>query len=101
MDTSPCTLHLVELPENLRIVALSGETVTEVGQAIKERCGPGRTIVFGYSNGSVTYLPTARILQEGGYEATSYIYFGLPAPFSTDVERAIRSEVESMLEEED
>ncbi|HID07978.1 MAG TPA: hypothetical protein EYP10_12625, partial [Armatimonadetes bacterium] len=75
-----CYVQLVKLARNLRIVALEGEVCTGIGRLIKRWFGDDGTIVLGYTNGSVAYLPTRKILQEGGYEAMSFIYFGLPAP---------------------
>ena len=41
----------------------------------------------GYSNGVMSYIPTDRVLSEGGYEAVdSMIYYGMPGPFQSGVE---------------
>jgi len=50
---------------------------------------PAATIVLGYSNGVVTYLPTARGLEEGGYEAEAYRFYRLPGPYSPDAEKTV------------
>ena len=49
-----------------------------------------RLMVAGYSNDVACYIPNARILREGGYEAVdSMIYYGKPGPYADDVEDRI------------
>jgi hypothetical protein len=46
--------------------------------------------VAGYSNRINAYLPSRRVLEEGGYEGTeAIIYQSLPAPFALDVEERV------------
>jgi hypothetical protein len=38
----------------------------------------------------MSYIPSLRVLKEGGYEAVdSMTYYGLPGPYSEDVEETI------------
>ena len=38
----------------------------------------------------MSYIPSLRVLKEGGYEAdTSMIYYGMPGPYDEDVEERI------------
>jgi neutral ceramidase len=53
---------------DLALVAHAAETFTEIAQAIKRASPAPHTLVAGYSNGCVGYLPTARAHAEGGYE---------------------------------
>jgi hypothetical protein len=47
-------------------------------------------VVAGYSNDVMCYIPSVRILHEGGYEADdSMIYYGQPGPFSDQVEETV------------
>ena len=44
-------------------------------------------IVAGYSNDVMSYIPSKRILEEGGYEAVdSMIYYAQPGPYTDSVE---------------
>jgi neutral ceramidase len=46
--------------------------------------------VVGYAYEVPCYIPTARIIKEGGYEPdTSLIYYGLYGPFLTKIEPMI------------
>jgi hypothetical protein len=76
-------------PNPLTLVALDGEVFCEYGLNLGRMLQPAKTIVLGYSNGIVTYLPTARGLEEGGYEADAYRFYRLPGPYSQDAERVV------------
>jgi len=55
--------------------------------------GPA-TWIAGYSNDVMAYIPSRRVLNEGGYEgATAMIYYGLPSAWAGDVEEKIVAEV--------
>ena len=49
----------------------------------------GPLIVLGYSNGVITYIPTAKAILEGGYEPSAYRYFLVPGPFNEGVEQQV------------
>jgi len=52
---------------------------------------PGENlIVAGYCHDVMCYIPSRRVLQEGGYEAVeNTIYYGQPGPFTESVEDTI------------
>jgi Neutral/alkaline non-lysosomal ceramidase. len=71
------------------IFALGGELVIDYALRIKERFGD-ETFVFGYCNDVMGYIPSERILAEGGYEGEdSQKVFGLPAKWEPGVEARI------------
>ncbi len=76
-------------PHPFTLVALDGEVFCEYGLNIGRMLQPAVTIVLGYSNGVVTYLPTAKGLDEGGYEANAYRFFRLPGPYTKEVEQIV------------
>ena len=44
------------------------------------------------------YIPSKRVLSEGGYEGgDSMIYYGLPGPFTPDVEDTIFRAIQNVL----
>jgi hypothetical protein len=54
--------------------------------------------VAGYSNLVRSYVPSRRVLLEGGYEAGgAMIYTSLPGPFAEDVEERIFESVTRQL----
>ena len=61
--------------------------VVDYALRIKRHYGGERVVVAGYSNDVMCYIPSLRILKEGGYEGlTNMIYYGQPGPFAADVE---------------
>jgi len=55
-------------------------------------------VVAGYSNDVMGYVPSLRVLKEGGYEPVeSTIYYGLPGPFADDVEETIFETIHQVL----
>ena len=56
----------------------------------------GRPTLFcGYSNGLPTYIPSARIRRQGGYEGCgANVFFGLPGAIREDAELVILAAVE-------
>ncbi|MCC6264413.1 MAG: neutral/alkaline non-lysosomal ceramidase N-terminal domain-containing protein [Bryobacterales bacterium] len=80
------------------LVAMGGEVVVDYGHRIKRAMPGKRVIVAGYSNDVMCYIPTLRILREGGYEADdSMIYYGQIGPFTERVEEQVMGTVNAAL----
>ena len=91
-------IQAVRFGRSLVLVALGGEVVVEYGLRISKEFPELPMIVAGYSNSVMAYIPTARMLKEGGYEPVdSMQYFDLPSPFQPDVEDRIMSGVREVL----
>jgi len=71
------------------LAALDGEVFCEYGLNLGRMLQPAATVVLGYSNGVVTYLPTAQAILEGGYEANAFRTFQLPGPYTREVEAMV------------
>jgi neutral ceramidase len=84
---------------DLTFVALGGEVVVDYAFRLAREL-PGRNIwVAGYSNDVFGYVPSLRVLREGGYEGgDAMIYYGRPAPFTEDVEELIIRECRRLTE---
>jgi neutral ceramidase len=86
------SVQAVGLGDRLTIVALSGEVVVDYAIRLQgELGGEGRPLwVAAYANDIIGYIPSVRILREGGYEGVeSYFGSDWPAPFSEDVESIV------------
>lgn len=71
------------------IFVLGGEVVVDYAIQLKRIFGE-KIFVMGYSNDVMGYIPSVRVLREGGYEGlTSQIVYGLPAAWSADIENEI------------
>ena len=75
------------------IVALGGEVVVDYAIALKRLLGE-QLFVVAYANDVMGYIPSTRVLREGGYEgASSQRVYGLPSTWRADVEPLIIAEV--------
>lgn len=84
-------IQAIILSEKSSILALPAEIFVETGLNIKGRSRYAQTMVTGYANGSIGYVPTEEACLLGGYEAQdAYKLYGHPAPFKPDT--AIRIE---------
>lgn len=91
-------VQAVRIGPDLALVALGGEPV--VDYALRARREFPNAIVVGYSNKVKGYIPSKRVLAEGGYEGgDSSIYYGLPGPFTPTVEDTIFSAIKNVLHE--
>lgn len=79
-------------------IFLGGEVVVEYSLRFQRNLGTSTTWVSAYCNDVMAYIPSLKVLKEGGYEgATSMIYYGLPGPWSEDVEEQIVEGVKNLL----
>ena len=78
----------------VRIIGIPGEAVAETGLKIKKTLGTAFTV--GVSNGYLSYMPSAGVLEEGGYEASLFFYQEYPGPFASDTERLMLERIYSM-----
>ncbi len=82
----PCPVQVVRFGEDLSLVALSGETVVDYALRLRKEFEGQRIWVAGYSNEVFAYLPSERVLAEGGYEAGGAMkYFGWHGPIVVNV----------------
>lgn len=94
----PYPVQVWQFGPELKLIALAGETVVDYSLRLKGLHGWNNTWVAGYSNDILAYIPSRRVLQEGGYEgAEAMIYFGRPAPFDGSVEDLIVDEVAKLV----
>ena len=83
-------LQTFKLGDELALIALGGEVTVEYALQLKQRLGPETTWVVAYSNDVMSYIPTAQILSEGGYEAErSQAYYGMPGKWDPSIEAVI------------
>jgi neutral ceramidase len=84
--------------KDLTLLALGGEVVVDYVLRIKREFPRENLVIAGYSNDVMGYIPSQRILKEGGYEpAESMIYYGHPGPFSESVEDTVIGTVRQVL----
>ncbi len=72
--------------------SLGGEVVVDFALRLKDERRGVRTWVAGYCHDVMAYIPSRRVLREGGYEgAGAMVYYGFFTPWSEHVESDIVS----------
>jgi len=96
-ETWPYPVQVWQLGDGLTWVALGGELVVEYQIRVKHELGADRTWVTGYANDVMAYIPSERILQEGGYEGdSSMIVYQLPSRWKAGLENQILKAVHAL-----
>ena len=95
---SGISFQALRLGDDLTLVAASAEVVSEYALRLRETSPTGYLMCVGCTDVTFGYVPTKRMLQEGGYEAQEYLpHFGLEA-LSPNVEHVFRSGLEGVLD---
>ena len=106
------------MPWNLRLPAISrafpakelagypsrstGRTSIAATGRTKREYGWNDTWVAGYSNDVFAYIPSLRVLHEGGYEGGgAMIPYGLPSRFQSSVEDLVAGAVDDLMHPHD
>jgi len=90
----PYPVQTWRLGDELLFVTLGGEVVVDYALRLKAELGRERTWVAGYTNDVMAYIPSRRVLAEGGYEGGgAMVYYGLPTIWAPEVEELIVREV--------
>lgn len=85
---------------DLLFIGLTGESVVDYCLRFKRDYGVDNTWVAGYNNELLSYIPSLRVLKEGGYEGTEGIYeYGLPGPYGHAIEEVIAEKVQELVRE--
>jgi hypothetical protein len=83
-------VQAIAFGDDLLLVALAGETVVDYSLRLKQELDAPIVWVAGYSNDVFGYIPSLRVLKEGGYEAGGAFRFSrFPGPFTETVEERV------------
>lgn len=94
----PYPVGVWKLGNDVQFIALGGEVVVDFAIRLKAELSGVHTWVAGYANDVMAYIPSRRVLREGGYEgASAMVYYGLPGVWSEEVEKRIVDEVQHQL----
>lgn len=84
--------------DQLAMVFLAGEVVVDYALRLKSELDANRVWVTAYANDEPCYIPSERILKEGGYEGgDAMIYYGKPTRLKPGVEDIIINAVRELL----
>lgn len=96
-STHSYPVQLWSIGDEIRFVILGGEVVVDYSLRIKTALSKGTVWVASYANDVLAYIPSRRVLLEGGYEgATSMVYFGHPSVWHHDIEERIMTAVNEL-----
>ena len=91
-------VQAVRLGHEWTLLALGGEVVVDYALRAKKEYAAENMVVAGYCNDVMCYIPSLRVLKEGGYESVdSMIYYGCPGPFADTVEERVFSAVHRVM----
>lgn len=97
--TYPYPVQVWSFGDQLDWVALGGEVVVDYSLRLKDVLGPGKTWVAGYSNDVMSYIPSERVLAEGGYEGdSSMVVYNQPSRWRAGLEDQIVEAVQNLAE---
>jgi hypothetical protein len=88
------------LGDQVTWLALGGEVVVDYSRRLKkEHKGKRALWVTAYANDVMAYIPSERVLKEGGYEGdSSMIYYGQPTKWGPSIEKKIVEKAGELIE---
>jgi len=96
--SDPCPLHGVRVGDAV-LVGLGGEAFVEYALFTREKSAAQSTLVLGYTDGTVGYLPTAAAYAEGGYEPNAFKWMPGKKPWDPGLEAMLKEEIVRLLAE--
>ncbi len=95
----PYPVQVWKLGDSVTWIALGGEVVVDYSLRLKKELGQGKTWVTGYANDVMAYIPSERVLAEGGYEGeSSMIVYMQPSKWKSGLEDRIVRTVHKLSE---
>ncbi len=93
-----CPVAAVRFGSDLTFLFIAGEVVVDYSLRLKREFAAENPWLVGYAFEVPCYIPSARILKEGGYEAdSSLIYYGLYGPLLGRSEKMIVDKFREMV----
>ncbi len=93
----PLPLAVLRLGDALTFVLMGGEVVVDYSRRIKRLLAADHPWTVGYAYEVPCYIPSARVIKEGGYEAdSSMIYYGFYGPFRGEIEALLLDKLQAL-----
>lgn len=101
-ESLPYPVQVWQLGDAVQLTALSGEVVVDYSLLIKHEFPHEKQFVMGYSNDCPAYIPSLRVLREGGYEGgDAMVYYGVHGPWAASIEERIMTTVRELASKQD
>jgi len=80
------------------LIALGGEVTVDYSIRLRKDLARFPLFLVAYSNDVFAYVPSVRLLREGGYEGGgSMIFYGRPAPWAEEVEERLVGKIHDLV----
>ncbi len=97
-QTYPYPISAWTIGDEIQFISLGGEVVVDFAIRLKAELRGPKTWVAGYAHDVMAYIPSRRVLTEGGYEGGgAMVYYGQPTAWAPEVEESIIKEVHAQL----
>ncbi len=94
----PYPVQVAQFGKSLTLIALGGEVVVDYSLRLKKELTANPLFLLAYSNDVMGYIPSLRVLKEGGYEGGgSMIFYGQPGPWAEQVEELVVRKVHELV----
>lgn len=97
-DSIKLPLAVVCLGNDLTFVLMGGEVVVDYSRRITRELADANPWPIGYAYEVPCYIPSARLIKEGGYEVdSSLVYYGYYGPFRGTIDNVVFERLQRML----
>jgi len=91
-------IGVLRLGDDLTFVLMGGEVVDDYSHRLKRTLADDHPWTIGYAYEVPCYIPSARLIKEGGYETeSSLIYYGFYGPFRGGIETLLVNRLEALV----
>jgi neutral ceramidase len=98
-QTLKLPIAAIRIGEDLTFLAMGGEVVVDYALHFKRQYASTQVWTIGYAYEIPCYIPSQRILREGGYEAdSSLMYYGWYGPFRPEVEPLLVQHMQTLVD---
>jgi len=89
---------VLRLGDDLTFLLMAGEVVVDYPRRLKRMLADDHPWPIGYAYEVPCYIPSARLIKEGGYETeSSLIYYGFYGPFRGGIEMQLLKQFETLV----
>jgi neutral ceramidase len=91
-------IAVLRIGDDLTFTLIAGEVVVDYSRRLKRLLADDHPWTIGYAYEVPCYIPSARLIKEGGYETeSSLIYYGFYGPFRGEIETLLVNRLEALV----
>ena len=98
-ESSTVPFHFIALGSEITIIGVGAEVVSEYASQVRGLIGTGSTLCVGCIDQTFGYIPTRRIVLEGGYEGGLYCRTFALGELNSEIEAQFFDGVRSVIRE--